>query len=179
MNSDYTHWWGQGQGSQKRDTELRIGDAERDQVTTALHDHFAAGRLSRDELDERLDSTLSAKTRGDLRKVTWDLPGEALTTPPQQMPDPAMMGPPRMRPKIFVPVFPLIVLGIILLSAAHGGAALLIPFLVGRVLLVFLIVALVSGFFRAGRRRRAYRRHDGGRNGPGMGGSPPWQDPRL
>ncbi|HEY0540017.1 MAG TPA: DUF1707 domain-containing protein [Actinoallomurus sp.] len=58
------------------DTEqLRVGDAERDEVTTALHEHFAQGRLTRDELDERLTATLSARTVGDLRNVTADLPG--------------------------------------------------------------------------------------------------------
>jgi hypothetical protein len=55
--------------------QLRVGDAERDEVTTALHEHFAQGRLTRDELDERLTATLSARTAGDLRKVTADLPG--------------------------------------------------------------------------------------------------------
>jgi hypothetical protein len=56
-------------------TELRIGDAERDEVTSALHEHFAQGRLTREELDERLTATLSARTVGDLRAVTRDLPG--------------------------------------------------------------------------------------------------------
>lgn len=54
--------------------DLRIGDAERDSVTTALHDHFAAGRLDRGELDERLDTALAAKTRGDLQTIMSDLP---------------------------------------------------------------------------------------------------------
>jgi hypothetical protein len=57
--------------------QLRVGDAERDEVTTALHEHFAQGRLTRDELDERLTATLSATTVGDLRAVTRDLPGGA------------------------------------------------------------------------------------------------------
>jgi hypothetical protein len=55
-------------------TELRVGDAERDAVAAALHEHFAQGRLTREELDERLTATLSAKTVGDLRAVTRDLP---------------------------------------------------------------------------------------------------------
>jgi uncharacterized protein DUF1707 len=54
--------------------QLRVGDVERDEVTSALHEHFAQGRLTRDELDERLSATLSARTVGDLRKVTRDLP---------------------------------------------------------------------------------------------------------
>jgi len=58
--------------------QLRVGDAERDEVTTALHEHFVQGRLTRDELDERVTATLSARTVGDLRTVTRDLPA---TTP--------------------------------------------------------------------------------------------------
>ncbi|MEU8340690.1 protein of unknown function [Actinomadura meyerae] len=54
--------------------EIRIGDAERDAVMVALHDHFAAGRLDRTELDERLETVLTAKTRGDLRTLVKDLP---------------------------------------------------------------------------------------------------------
>lgn len=57
-----------------RTDELRIGDAERDAVVVALHDHFAAGRLDRGELDERMDAALAAKTRGDLRALVRDLP---------------------------------------------------------------------------------------------------------
>lgn len=58
------------------DDRLRVGDAERDAVTSALHEHFARGRLTRDELDERLETTLSARTVADLRGVTGDLPAE-------------------------------------------------------------------------------------------------------
>jgi Domain of unknown function (DUF1707) len=53
---------------------LRVGDAERDEVAVSLHDHFAQGRLTREELDERLEAALGAKTAGDLREVTRDLP---------------------------------------------------------------------------------------------------------
>ncbi|MGH3381957.1 MAG: DUF1707 SHOCT-like domain-containing protein [Actinoallomurus sp.] len=70
-------------------TELRVGDAERDEVATALHEHFAQGRLTRDELDERLTATLSAKTVGDLREVTRDLPGPA----PSRLPAERASGP--------------------------------------------------------------------------------------
>jgi hypothetical protein len=60
--------------------ELRVGDAERDEVTTALHEHFAQGRLTREELDERLTAALSARTVGDLREITRDLPGALAAT---------------------------------------------------------------------------------------------------
>ncbi|WP_248961256.1 DUF1707 SHOCT-like domain-containing protein [Sphaerisporangium perillae] len=55
--------------------DLRIGDAERDAVMSALREHFAQGRLTHDELDERLDAVLAARTAGALRQVTADLPG--------------------------------------------------------------------------------------------------------
>ncbi|GGP09678.1 hypothetical protein GCM10012278_46150 [Nonomuraea glycinis] len=55
--------------------DLRIGDAEREQTMAALREHFAAGRLNHEELDERLDQTLAARTVGELVHVTADLPG--------------------------------------------------------------------------------------------------------
>ncbi|MEV5748804.1 DUF1707 domain-containing protein [Actinoallomurus sp. NPDC052308] len=63
-------------------SELRIGDAERDAVASALHEHFAQGRLDREELDERLSATLAAKTVGDLRQVARDLPASPDTVAP-------------------------------------------------------------------------------------------------
>jgi uncharacterized membrane protein len=65
----------QFRGAERDADRLRVGDAERDEVTSALHEHFAQGRLTRNELDERLTATLSARTVGDLRNVTRDLPG--------------------------------------------------------------------------------------------------------
>ncbi|AQZ60260.1 unnamed protein product [[Actinomadura] parvosata subsp. kistnae] len=55
--------------------DLRIGDAEREHTMAALREHFAQGRLTHEELDERLDRTLHAKTARDLAQVTADLPG--------------------------------------------------------------------------------------------------------
>ncbi|QYC43613.1 hypothetical protein Nocox_30145 [Nonomuraea coxensis DSM 45129] len=55
--------------------DLRVGDAEREQTMAALREHFAEGRLTREELDERLDHALAAKTVRDLAQVTADLPG--------------------------------------------------------------------------------------------------------
>jgi len=53
---------------------MRIGDAERDTATTELGDHFAAGRLTLDELHERIAQALSARTHGQLSRVMRDLP---------------------------------------------------------------------------------------------------------
>jgi hypothetical protein len=63
--------------------DLRIGDAERDETTAALREHFAQGRLTREELDERLDLALTARTAGELARVATDLPA-----PPGRAPGP-------------------------------------------------------------------------------------------
>jgi Flp pilus assembly protein TadB len=54
---------------------LRIGDAERDAAAADLGEHFVAGRISLDELHERLGDVFSAKTQGQLSRIMADLPG--------------------------------------------------------------------------------------------------------
>ncbi|MGH9088336.1 MAG: DUF1707 SHOCT-like domain-containing protein [Acidimicrobiales bacterium] len=56
------------------DPQLRIGDAERNEVADALSQHFAAGRLDQTELRERLDRATAAKTGADLGGLLSDLP---------------------------------------------------------------------------------------------------------
>ncbi|MEV5552534.1 DUF1707 domain-containing protein [Nonomuraea wenchangensis] len=75
--------------------DLRIGDAEREQTMAALRDHFAEGRLTREELDERLDHALTARTARDLAQVTADLPGAQPVTRhrvPEYMKPPPLPG---------------------------------------------------------------------------------------
>lgn len=67
------------------DPSIRAGDADRERVAEALREHYAAGRLDADELDERLSAVLSARTLGELRGLTADLP----VTEPYQLPVPA------------------------------------------------------------------------------------------
>ncbi|GAA5080603.1 DUF1707 SHOCT-like domain-containing protein [Nocardia iowensis] len=54
--------------------EIRIGTAEREEAMRRLSDHFAAGRLSVAEFDERSAVIAAAVTRGDVAKVFTDLP---------------------------------------------------------------------------------------------------------
>jgi hypothetical protein len=56
---------------------VRVGDAEREGTAAQLREHFADGRLTLDELNERLDQTFAAKTRADLNTVMVDLPYSA------------------------------------------------------------------------------------------------------
>jgi hypothetical protein len=54
--------------------QIRASDADREQAGQALRDHFAAGRLSDDELSERLDGVYRATTMQELEQLRVDLP---------------------------------------------------------------------------------------------------------
>jgi hypothetical protein len=62
--------------------ELRASDADRERIAKILHDAMAEGRLTIDELDERLQRTYAAKTLGDLVPMTVDLPVAAMSALP-------------------------------------------------------------------------------------------------
>jgi hypothetical protein len=53
---------------------LRIGHAERDAAAADLGEHYVAGRLTLEELHERLGAVFAAKTYGQLTKIMADLP---------------------------------------------------------------------------------------------------------
>ena len=53
---------------------LRIGHAERDAAAADLGEHYVAGRLTLDELHERLGAVFVAKTYGQLARIMADLP---------------------------------------------------------------------------------------------------------
>ncbi|WP_157519755.1 DUF1707 SHOCT-like domain-containing protein [Herbidospora daliensis] len=133
---------------------MRIGDKERDEVTAFLHDAFAQGRLTREELDERLDVTLAAKTAGDLGVVLADLPGGqgvgAAPVPRAQTPPGVDMGnwgyhlarPPHVRmrrgpgPGAFVPLIVVALIAMIVTGAV---------FTVFKILFFLWIISLVVG----------------------------------
>ncbi|GIH90708.1 DUF1707 domain-containing protein [Planobispora siamensis] len=54
--------------------DLRIGDAEREATMAALREHYAQGRLTHQELDERLGLALTARTGRELALAREDLP---------------------------------------------------------------------------------------------------------
>lgn len=72
------------------DYNLRIGDAERDVAMTQLREHFVAGRLTFDELTERIDAALTAKTQRQIDALMADLPRpRKVTRAEAAVPDPA------------------------------------------------------------------------------------------
>ena len=59
---------------------VRVGDADREAIAAQLREHYADGRLTLEELNERLDQAFAAKTRADLNSVMRDLPQAARPT---------------------------------------------------------------------------------------------------
>jgi hypothetical protein len=67
------------------DASLRASDEERNAVADRLSRHYAEGRLDETEFKTRLDTAMSATTRGDLHGLFHDLPHLA-TQPPAPTP---------------------------------------------------------------------------------------------
>jgi Domain of unknown function (DUF1707) len=126
------------------DDRMRASDADREAVTARLRDHYAEGRLTQDELDERVSAALGAKTFGDLRTLTTDLPGP-VPLPPRAAARPSRGGPPpwryhrRHRP----PVGLFLLIALLLVLASGGGWALFGFF---RLIVVFWLVMMLTRF---------------------------------
>jgi Flp pilus assembly protein TadB len=58
----------------RRFKSVLASDADRDAVTDRLRDAAGEGRLQSEELEERVDAALRARTYGELRRLVADLP---------------------------------------------------------------------------------------------------------
>ena len=54
--------------------DLRASDEQRDRAAAEIREHFAAGRLSDEELDDRVQAAYAARTQGELNALLADLP---------------------------------------------------------------------------------------------------------
>jgi uncharacterized membrane protein len=63
-------------------SDLRVSDQDRESATHQLREHFAAGRISEEELNERIQSAYQARTQQELSALLSDLP--ALPATPQE-----------------------------------------------------------------------------------------------
>jgi hypothetical protein len=63
------------------DPDLRVSDDDRERVAVSLRKNASDGRLSVDELSERLDKVYAARTAGELSELTKDLPAERAGRP--------------------------------------------------------------------------------------------------
>ena len=120
-------WWGQLSRSAEvapttPATPIRIGDAERDKAVSDLGDHFAAGRLNRDEFDDRADQAMQARFSTDLAPLFADLPASqpaAPTTPPGEV---RAGGPPPW-------AYAMWLLPVLMVAAVAGAILLHAPFI--------------------------------------------------
>lgn len=92
--------------------EMRIGDAERDEAVTRLREHYAAGRLTAAEFEERMSTAIAAHTRSELVPLFTDLPRDPNTryftaaqdgTSPGNQLAPSNPAPPPARPPVSNP----------------------------------------------------------------------------
>src|SRR5579862_8607937 len=88
-----------------RNAEMRASDADRDAVLSALSEHFQAGRLTADELDERTGQALAARTWGELKALLADLP--ATSSAPRAAAGPSSGAGPRPGSRRAAPPFTL------------------------------------------------------------------------
>jgi hypothetical protein len=56
---------------------VRASDLDRERALRALRRHYAAGRLDAAELEERVGVATRARSRTELRALTFDLPSDA------------------------------------------------------------------------------------------------------
>jgi hypothetical protein len=80
------------------DPRMRASDADRDRAAALLREHHAAGRLTVDEFQERLDATYQAKTLGDIDQLMADLPSIDLYHLPDESMRRTASRPPAVRP---------------------------------------------------------------------------------
>ena len=142
------------------DDHIRVSHADRDRIADRLREHFAAGRLTQDELDERVSATLNARTFGDLRAVMADLP-EPGPVPPRPGPYPQQVPPmwmARRRGPRLLPVLAVLVLLALILPGGHWFFWGFFPFL-----FFFWMAACLAGLVAVSRlRRHHYHRWDSG-----------------
>jgi hypothetical protein len=107
---------------------IRIGDEERDAAVASLSDHFAAGRLNRDELDERIDNAMQARFDADLVPLFADLPtgSRAVAVPPAN-PMATFAGRPvvQVRVPALLWLMPIMLVGLVVTAVALGAPWLL------------------------------------------------------
>jgi hypothetical protein len=131
---------------------LRVSDADRDRAIAELSEHYQAGRLTTDELEDRTGRALQARTAADLAALFTDLPRrQALVTRPAAS---APASPGRSWPAR-VPVAPVAILAVVAVLALLGRH----PFHFGWLPVVAIIVIRLLAGGRGRRRcdRRAPR----------------------
>ena len=141
---------------------LRVSDSDRDRAIAELSEHFQAGRITADELEERTGRALRARTAGDLAELFTDLPRKPAPMGgpvPRVTPGAAPALPPASAPPARsggIPVIPLVVVAVLVLGgfiSGHSIVAALVPVLI----VLFVIRRIVDGGHHERRDRHRYR----------------------
>jgi len=149
---------------------IRISDADREHIVERLREHYAEGRLTSDELDERVTAALNAKTYGDLRSLMTDLPEPETVGAANPTSSPWNAGPggwdqqpwyPGGRPIVAYRrgprILPLVLIAFIVAIAVPGAG--LVAFVFLKLALLFFLVLCITGIFAGARFRRRARRY--------------------
>jgi Domain of unknown function (DUF1707) len=84
---------------------LRVSDADRDRAIAELSEHYQAGRLTAEELEDRTGRALQARTAADLAALFTDLP-RPRQVPPTPASRPASTAPASTAPASTAPLSP-------------------------------------------------------------------------
>jgi len=139
---------------------LRVSDADRDRAIAELSEHYQAGRLTTEELEDRTGRALQARTTADLAALFTDLPRRqapvtGAASAPSAAPGAAGTAPasPAKAWPARVPVVAVAILAVVAVLALLGGH----PFHIAWVPVVAIVVVRLL----AGGRGRGRRRSDG------------------
>jgi Flp pilus assembly protein TadB len=124
---------------------LRVSDADRDRAIAELSEHYQAGRLTTEELEDRTGRALKARTAADLAGLFTDLPRK------RQVPATPAASAPVSRGTSWparVPMVPFAVLAVMVALVLLGA----LPHIAWVLVLAFVVVRLLAG----GRRCRRW-----------------------
>jgi hypothetical protein len=109
------------------DGGIRASDHDREGTVEVLREAYTAGRLDLDEFDERTTAAYAAKTWGDLRGLTADLPAEPKLGADLQpsLPKPVAAARAQSYRPPFIPLLPIALVWLVIAAAAHTSAVII------------------------------------------------------
>ncbi|HCG02202.1 MAG TPA: hypothetical protein DEV93_16870 [Chloroflexi bacterium] len=135
---------------------VRASDADRERTATQLRDNYAEGRLTFEELQQRLDRAYSGTTVGELQILTTDLPSlhnpASSPVPARSMNSPSTWSRRRERLLGYL-LLMLLLTGIWFATGAHSSFWPIWPILIGGFFVARDVLGLPSQRERHRRRR--------------------------
>src|SRR5690348_3926522 len=117
---------------------LRVSDADRDRAIADLSEHYQAGRLTTEELEDRTGRALQARTAADLAALFTDLPRRQAPVTSAAASAPASPGRPSPA-RVPAPVVILAIVVVLALLGAHAFGIVWVP------VVAIIVVRLLAG----------------------------------